>query len=160
MIWILSQTNLDLIDPVCDISERILPLVPENLKQVCFNAIDAVRRRYPKRKIQDAANFARIFITNISSNLSFRASDSAAYMAARTANAARAAGYAATAYAADGGATYADYAVAHAIAYNAMIFNDVDFYVVRTKEQKKQCDIIRGYFTINQVKEAFNKLVA
>jgi hypothetical protein len=28
------------------------------------------------------------------------------------------------------------------------------------EEQKKQCDILRKHFTIDQVREAFNKIVA
>jgi hypothetical protein len=159
MIWILEQTELDLIDPICDIAESVLYLIPGEHKQACSNAISAARRRAPKEELY-AAYDAAYDAANISASAYNRASAAAARTAASIAY-----------YVADA-AYFTDDARIEDVSYSATVarieavadsvaayFYDVASAAYK-KEQKKQCDIIRGYFTINQVKEAFNKLVA
>jgi hypothetical protein len=162
MLWILIKTDFDLIDPVCDMAEGVLHLVPEDKRLVCSNAISAARRRASKDELKAAVDAAfDIAYDTVSGNgrdaISFYSSYAArsAYCAARTASAwARAAAFrtyddAAAKAAANSAADYAYCTYSYAAA--ATIF---------FKERKIQCDILRKYFTIDQVKEAFNKLVA
>ncbi len=48
MLWILSKTGLDLVDPICDMAEEVLHLVTEDSKLACIWAISAARRRASK----------------------------------------------------------------------------------------------------------------
>jgi hypothetical protein len=128
MIWILTQTDLDLIDPLCDMVESVLDGAPE---QVCLNAINLSRCRASKDRLYDAA---RAVSTDAGdSYLHFAAGCLVRYVATRD-------------------ASQAAYTVANAVRYAIGAQFD--------KERKKQCNIIRKYFTISQIKEAFNKLVA
>jgi len=146
MIWVLSQTDLDLIDPLCDMVERVSHLVPEKVpEQVCLNAIAAARRRAPKEELYSAARAAHDDSVS-PSYLHFAAGCLARYAA----------------FIYDTGAfCYASSAsdiVSDALnaAANAARYADGIQY---GQERKKQCDILRKYFTIEQVQKAFNKLV-
>jgi len=140
MIWFLAKTDLDLIDPICDIAERVLHLVPENNRWVCSNAIDAARRRANQSELSAACNAFDDSIYSYNATYAF---------------------YAAVLYAAAHSSVYAAahslFSVAHAAAHAAAdaACSDSSY----RNEQKKQCDIIRKYFTVDQVRAAFNKLV-
>jgi hypothetical protein len=155
MLWILNKTDLDLIDPICAMVESVFYLVPKEHKQACSNAISAARRRASKDELYaaydaayDAAHIAalyaaydndnnlKLFSLANAANFAIRANALVSYYAVSRSAAADAARHAAdAAYYACGSAAY------------------------RT-EKKRQCDILRKHFTIDQVKEAFNKLVA
>jgi len=149
MLWILIKTDLDLTDPVCDMAELVLHLVPEECQLACIWALDAAKRRASKDELKAASDAAydasASLITCIGSSAA--AAAAAAYYAAAAAYVFSAASLfdsdARTRYITDRAAY-----VCVAAGYNA-----------GTTEQKKQCDILRKYFTIDQVKEAFNKLV-
>ncbi len=141
-----------LIDPVCDMVEEVLHLVPEDGQLSCIWAISAVKRHANSDELAaafDAATAAYAYYFRTRTAAARAASEAAASVAyAFAANisyyyaeAANIATYAAYYYASD-----AD-PVANTYAH------------VTLEEQKKQCDIIRKYFTIDQVREAFNKLV-
>jgi hypothetical protein len=141
MIWVLSQTDLDLIDPLCEIVEHVLDLdlAPEQepeQEQACLDAIDAARRRVSKDELYAAAGA----VCNDSG---------ASYINCAAGALAR---YAARRDKLDANAT-ADYAIANYATYHAV---DAKY----EKERKNQCDILRKYFTVDQVRAAFNKLVA
>ncbi len=137
MIWILTKTDLDLTDPICDIAERVLHLVPGDRQLACIWAISAARRRASIDEL-DAAFSAAYIATENTFNTAYDASNAAAAVASDDFSAN---------YAAD-----AVYYAANAANYD----DDDDAYFI---EKKKQCDILRKYFTIDQVREAFNKLV-
>ncbi len=112
MIWVLSQTDLDLTDPICDMVKEVLDLLPENSQLACILAVIEDK----KLDNQDVALYSASYVASY-----------AAYVAA----------YATDSYA--------------AVAAVAAVYNN---------ERQNQCDILRKYFTIDQVKTAFNKLVA
>jgi hypothetical protein len=151
MFWFLTKTDLDLTDPICDMAERVLDLVPEEGKLACIWAISAAKRRASQDELK-AAFYA-----------AYDAAD-AAYFAADSANfaseSANAAADASSAHAA--AADYTEHAISARYAARYAAFaryaggGDADY----RKEENKQCDIIRKYIAIEQVKEAFNKLVA
>jgi hypothetical protein len=162
MLWVLARTDLDLTDPLCDMAKRVLHLVPEDIKLVCSNAINSAKRRAS----QDELKAAYISTFNTANAAAFAAAYSAAYSAAYVAAyvASRTIASRTTAdYAADYAADAALYAVriaadaAYVVFSSSCAYNDFD---ASFKEKKKQCDILRKYFTIDQVREAFNKLVA
>jgi hypothetical protein len=147
MIWLLNQTGLDLIDPVCEITERVLHLVPEDGQLACIWAISATRRRASKDELAAAyvatCNAASYYVDAAhNATLSRTAAYCCAINACCDVSSVASAAYYGTAL------TYADssYYCADDTAYR--------------REQKKQCDILRKYFTIDQVKKAFNKLVS
>ncbi len=148
MLWILTKTDLNLADPICDMAERVLYLVPEDIQLACIWALSAIKRR---------ANIDEL-------DAAFYAANVAAFTARGTAAlAAAAASYAAYAYATNTAYYYTDSALASANAANYYADADADADAAFTdyrKEEKNQCDILREYFTLEQVKEAFNKLVA
>jgi hypothetical protein len=164
MLWVLSQMDLDLIDPICDMAERVLDLVPEEGKLACIWAISAAKRRASKDELSAASTAACYAVACIYASRSSTAVSNAAYYASRSA---ADAAYAAACYAAVRAASFdvADAAVDAAaanIASGTTVFNDAysaagDAY---RKEKKEQCNILRKHFTIDQVKKAFNKLVA
>jgi hypothetical protein len=144
MIWFLSQTDLDLVDPVCDMAEEVLDLVPEDSQLACIWAISAARRRANKDELI-AASYAITATPAYYYDYDYDAVSRCAV---------RAADYTANCAAID---------VVNVAAYAAnasAVAGSSDFYTDRNNEQKKQCDILRKYFTIEQVREAFNKLVA
>jgi hypothetical protein len=155
MMWLLSQTDLDLTDPICDMAEEVLYLVPEEHKLVCSNAISAARRCANRNELKAAYSAASKAARNIEEcsrtsyyrywamNSAFNVAYYAAYHSAAHHSAAHSAAVNA-AYAA--AAAVADYAVNYTTSYR--------------KEEKKQCDILRKHFTLEQVKEALNKIVA
>ncbi len=156
MLWVLSQTDLDLIDPVCDIAEGVLYLVPEDSKLACIWAISAARRRADQDELYasaDAAYSASRYSATRSADYATYAAEGAAAYAARTARGTRASAVAAS-YSATCTAKSAAAAVSAAPAACASAITAYH------EEQKNQCNIIRKYFTIDQVKEAFNKIVA
>ncbi len=122
MIWFLSQTDIDLVDPVCDMAERVLDLVPEDNQLACIWAISA-------------AHAASAHYSTCCAYYAY------AYYASRAA-----------ASAADSSRVFANKVAYYAAAATV----DFDDYI---KENRHQCDIIRKYFTIDQVEEAFNKLL-
>jgi len=121
MIWILTQTDLDLIDPVCDIAEEVLHLVPEDRQLACIWSISAARRRAKRDELKAAYDAA----TDYANEAYFGSRISYFNCAVRVA--------------------YTAYHIATDYKYN--------------KEKTKQCNIIRKYFTITQVKKALKKLV-
>ncbi len=180
MLWVLAKTGLDLIDPLCDMAERVLHLVPEESQLACIWAISAARRRANEDEL-DAAATAAEAIADAEGEAATEDADCAAYSASDAAAYAKYFATYATCSASDNVADYAaDYAaravaVAACYAYRtAHCANNTDSYAVavsvsaadsafRTaynREQKNQCDILRKYFTIDQVKEVFKKLVS
>jgi hypothetical protein len=159
MIWILNQTDLDLIDPICDIAERVFYLVPENNRSVCSNAINAARRRANKDELE-AAFDAACSASAYASDAEAYAYHPASFAASFTAAYAYAAVYANTASAYNAAASAAN--AAYVVHYVARAASDVspNAAAAYIEEKKKQCDIFRKYFTIDQVKEAFSKIVA
>jgi hypothetical protein len=165
MMWILEQTDLDLIDPVCNIAERVLHLVPEDNRLVCSNAISAARRRANQDELKAASDAAKNAIRTARSAAASCCYSCAYYVASL-----------ASLDPANTDATHAVYfafmaeAEAEAVAADD---NDDDDYdaaddtdcnkifstVACTKVKKNQCDILRRYLTIDQIKEALNKLV-
>ncbi len=158
IIWILSQTDLDLTDPLCEMAERVLHLLPEDNRLVCSNAISAAKRRASKDELYAARNAAH------------DAAFSDDYIARDAANACFAYATRTIAYAVyiSGDAMSRYNAAAYAVHYAARTAAEdsacKDGYMAKDaayrKERKKQCDILREYFTLEQVKEAFNKLVS
>ncbi len=144
MLWFLTRTDWDLIDPVCDMVERVLYLVPEDIKLVCSNAISVARRRgniYELANVWSAAKATAVNAAPAASAAAYAAYYTARIHAAYDAAAAAATCYAATSYASN-------------TIYYARGYDDYK------EEKEKQCDILRKYFTIDQIKEALNKLVA
>jgi hypothetical protein len=127
MLWVLTKTNLDLIDPICDMAEEVLHLVPEDRKLACIWAISAARRRASKDELTAAST--------------------AAYAASF--------GYGAI----NLPAAAAAYAAEYYGAANTVSLCTSSASADKNDEKNKQCDILRKYFTIDQVSEAFNKLV-
>jgi hypothetical protein len=184
MLWILAKTGLDLIDPLCDMAERVLHLVPEDRQLACIWAISAARRRANEDELnaaayaaETAAETATDATAHAEGEAATEDADCAAYSASDAAAYAKYCATDATCSASDNVAYYASRAVAVAACYayrTAHCANNTDSYAVavsvaaadsafRTaynREQKKQCDIIRKYFTITQVKKVFKKLVA
>ncbi len=145
MFWILIKTDLDIIDPVCDMAERVLHLISGDEQLVCSNFISKTRKRANKDESITAyitARAASTYYDDYAHNAACRCAVRAAYTACNSDYAADAAGYAARAAA----ASYLSCSSAYYAAYK--------------KEQKKQCDILRKYFTIDQVKKALKKLVS
>jgi len=162
MLWILSRTDLNLTDPACDMAERVLHLVPEESQLACIWAVSAAKRR---------ANFDEL-------NAASMAVNDAAKSAAKSA----AANWAASVYACDAAYAAACYVVSYSSARaathaSARAADDASraayyaacavasdtaniAYYATMQEKKKQCDILRKYFSIDQVREAFNKLVS
>jgi hypothetical protein len=138
MIWFLSQTDIDLVDPVCDMAERVLDLVPEDNQLACIWAISAAKRRAKLDELDAAYDAADAAAAHYSTCCAYYAN---AYYASRAA-----------ASAADSSRVFAN-KVAY---YAAAATIDFDDYI---KENRHQCDILRKYFTIDQVEEAFNKLL-
>ncbi len=143
MLWFLTKTDLDLVDPLCDMAERVLDLVPEKCQLACIWAISAARRRASKDELDAAKAAATDAAYAVSYNLNFPVAAAAYaaeyYGAARTVSLCASSG---AAFVVSMCATAADAAAAE------------------KEEENKQCDILREYFTIYQVREAFNKLVA
>ncbi len=127
MIWVLMQTNLDLVDPLCTIVESVLNAEPE---QICLNAIKLSRQRASTDELYIAAGAVS---NDTNASYLHRAAGALARYAARCAN-----------------------IDAYAAASYAVCCVDVINY---DKERKNQCDILREYFTVDQVRAAFNKLV-
>ncbi len=165
MLWFLTKTDLDLTDPLCDIAEGVLHLVPEEGKLACSNAINSARRRDSKDKLNSAVSTAAGYaVRSIAA--------AAAYYASRAATAAAAvrscscnAAYSTASNAANARCAHVAYAAhaANALTDAANALTDAAGAAYSTayrKERKKQCDIFRKYFTITQVKKAFKKLVA
>jgi hypothetical protein len=159
MLWILNKTDLDLTDPICDMAERVLHLVPEYSQAVCKRAISAARRRAKKDEL-DAA-FAAATAVSVAAYDAARVD--ASYSARYAADSSYNWGYYSTARAAASAAattilTFDTYRVAFfaASAHAASANNtDNDYF----EERKNQCNILRKYFTVDQVRAAFNKLV-
>ncbi len=153
MLWILSKTGLDLATPICDIAEEVLHVVPEESQLACIWAISAARRRASKDEL-DAAYEAAY------------EADGCCSIAYNASHASNAAAYAITAstYAVDAFRTTVAVHAARYAQYAAMSAASAVYYARGSaacrKEEKKQCDILRKHFTIDQVREAFNKLVA
>ncbi len=167
MLWFLTST-FDITDFLCDIAEGVLHLVPEEHRLACSNAISAVRRRANIDELNAAAEAARS---------AYYATSTTAY--SDTAFSATAAAHSASGYASSHSSFFASNCsscAAAAAAHNAGASDAVSMaaryadgsasrYVdgadgtKYNEEKKKQCDILRKYFTIDQVKEAFNKLV-
>jgi len=179
MIWVLTQTDLDLIDPICDMAESVLHLVPEDNRLVCSNAISAARSRASKDELNtaDAAVWAAANVASYANAASYAAAHwAAAYAIAMFAAAADTdvadadvsdAAVAVADSAADAFADAAYYTAYASRTVNYDYFSRADYEdadnAARSalrKEQNKQCDIFRKYFTIDQIREAFNKLVA
>jgi len=153
MIWILSQMDLDLTDPVCDMAEGVLDLVPEEHQLACIWAVSAARRRAKQDEL-DAAYDAAYAAANTAA--AYAAADAAStYFFANYAD------YATRSVTKVASYVAADAAAAHAAAYAdaAAADDSFNYNTAYSKEKKNQCDILRKYFTIDQVKEAFNKLV-
>jgi hypothetical protein len=148
LLLILSKTDFDLTDPICDIAERVLHLIPENIRLMCIKNINAARSRANEDELK-----AAIYATNAAYN-GISASTSAA-----TDDAVDAACYAAW-YSIDHSAASATNVASFASDASAGAFNPDTYNTSYIQGQKNQCDIFRKYFTIDQVKEAFNKLVA
>ncbi len=155
MLCLLAKTHFNLIDPVCDIAERVLHLVPEEHQLVCIWAINAARKRADKDELDTAyasikadANAADAAwnAVAVSVDTAYPASFAAAYAAAYAAAAA-------AAYSADYNCYFKYYVsyVSSAASYAAYASGNL------MEEKKKQCDILRKYFTIDQVREALNK---
>jgi len=145
LLLILSKTEFDLIDPICDIAERVLPLIPEAIRLMWIKNINAARKRTNKDELKDAiyaANAAYAVISAQTSAATDDAVDAACYAAWYYVNH--------CAESATNVAMFAADAASDATAYNTDYF----------EETKKQCDILRKYFTVDQVRESFNKLVA
>ncbi len=165
MIWVLTQTCFDLIDPICDIAEGILHLIPEDNRLVCSNAISAARRRASKEELNAARtasyhNSYYVFYDSFDVSITYHVYSAARYAARYAADFASctnntdddaSANAASCAYLADNVCRSAS---------SAFFYYSGYYFSACNKEQKKQCDIFRKYFTIDQVKEAFNKLVA
>ncbi len=128
MIWVLTKTDLDLIDPLCTMVENVLL----DKETVCLNAIAAARRRAPEDELKD------VYIAIDASGTSYL--HVAAGCLAR--------------YAINRHAAYASCIPTYAASYVDGMFYD------KEKWGKKQCNILRKYITVDQVKEAFNKLVS
>lgn len=143
MIWILSRTDLDLTDPICDIAEGVLYLVPKDSKAVCRRAIRAARRRANKNEL-NAAYKAAVAAANVygDNDLTY-----ASYAAVNSIYAA---------------ASCCDFNAISCANYAFSVFSVFDSIYAGSyeEEMKRQCNILRKYFTIEQVREAFNKLVA
>jgi len=153
MLWVLTKTDIDLTDPICDIAERVLHLVPKDGQAVCRRAIGAARRRASKDELNAARIAARSIATNattIAGADSAHATDSIAYYAYCAATPST---FGCAAEAARSAAHYAAYALTDS-AYNV---SDSAYHAAYQKEQKKQCDILRKYFTITQVRKALKK---
>jgi hypothetical protein len=58
MLWILTKTELDIIDPLCDIAEGVLHLVQKDSQLSCIAAISAARRRANKDELKAARDAA------------------------------------------------------------------------------------------------------
>jgi len=140
MLWVLTRTDLDLVDPVYEIVEEVLDLVPEECQLACIWSISAAKRRASKEELNAAYDAAYS-----AASYAYACNNSRA-----VADAAVAAADLAYAY---GSNTSYYYAAASAYAASTAAFAEME-------EQKKQCDILRKYITIEQVREAFNKLVA
>jgi hypothetical protein len=132
MIWVLNKTDLDLIDPLCDIVESVLNKLDKETKQVCLNAISATKRRASEDELSAAAN---AIDDSGNSCIHLACSCLARYAQGRH-------------------ASYAATVITYSASYVDGLFYD------REKWGKKQCNIFRKYFTITQVQEALNKLVA
>jgi hypothetical protein len=204
MFWFLTQTDLDLIDPLCDIAEGVLHLIPEESQLSCIWAISAARRRANIDELDAAfsaaehsagiyarsnavAYYAAYAAYATADYCSFAArADTYAYGAYATAHyaactaseisiakdndASRAASDDASRSAADAASNAAD-AASDAASYAARassntnrslwaVVSDNASYAAYRNEKKKQCNILRKYFTIDQIKEALNKLVS
>jgi len=175
VLWVLVKADLDLIDPICDIAEGVLHLVPEEYQLACIWAISAARRRASKDEL-DAASYAAnnafyhdsvddVYVsacTNATIN-SRAAADAAAKSAANAAEYVSALydgnifDISMSIYSTSGNAISAIY---YAVGSTEIIAKVRDYTDACNKENKKQCNIIRGYFNIEQVKESFNKLVS
>ncbi len=157
MLWILAKTYLDLIDPLCDMVEEVLHLVPEDIKLVCSNAISAARRRANQEELTAVRNAAKAAAAY--GCCAYSASSSAADAAACAADYAANDAYYVSDY--DSGAYVWDAANIAATAAGAGAANyfnnaNVNSYHIRyNEEKKKQCNILRKHFTLDQVKEAF-----
>ncbi len=139
MFWILSQTDLDLVDPTCNMIERVLHLVPEDGQLACIWALSAAKRRASKDELKAASYAAYRAIPEPSLENMRDGSRSVVY---------------AIAHITEYDIEHINAAVAAADAVRAAVASNYD------KENLAQCNILRKYFTIDQVKEAFNKLVA
>ncbi len=160
MIWALSQTDLDLIDPICEMAERVLHLVPEDSKLACIWAISAAKRRASKDELAAARAAAHDAASSVYASAVDAAFVSAAYYAARAAAASAASSSAAVAAAARTSSEAAASAVRAAADADDSAANEAKDTYAYSNERKKQCDILRKYFTLEQVKEAFSKIVA
>jgi hypothetical protein len=164
MLWVLTKTDLDLTDPICDIAEGVLHLVPEEGKLACSNAINSARRRDSKDKLNSAISAAADYAArSIAAAVAYYASRSIAAAAVRSCSCNAA--YSTASNAANARCTHVAYAAhaANALTDAANALTDAAGAAYSTayrKERKKQCDIFRKYFTITQVKKAFKKLVA
>jgi hypothetical protein len=172
MLWILTKTDLDLIDPLCTIAKRVLHLIPEKHKQhklVCINAINAAQRRAPKDELEAVAAAAhesphRRDAGDESYFACYPASFAANYacIAIYRKNLSRAK------WTSSNAANYGlCYLFLRYYEDSLAAATRVVDYAIRAhyfsepmdREQKKQCNILRKYFTINQVQKAFNELV-
>jgi hypothetical protein len=185
MLWVLSQTDLDLIDTVCDIVEEVLPLLSKDSKLSCIAAISAARRRASKDELEHAyssamsAADAASHIDSWTSSYAIAAAANAASVAASfldntnpypaacsvTSCAIYASSAAASVSRCTASAAASAFASAAASLTAVRTADDTDDFAAtvytdaETNERKKQCDIIREHFTIDQVREEFNKLV-
>jgi hypothetical protein len=169
MIWILYKTGFDLTDPICNIAEGVLHLVPEDMQLACIWSISAAKRRANKDELTAAKAAAddsiRCAISTSSNSVVDYAAGNAihaayctvSYCTSRTSLTLTDPSLTALGYA-DDVLTAAAEAVADA-AYADAAYADANDFDASFKERKKQCDILRNYFTIDQVKKAFNKLV-
>jgi hypothetical protein len=165
MLWFLAKTDLDLINPICDMAERVLHLVPEDCQAVCRRAISAARSRAKRDELNAASDAAYADATDAADAV--HTADTA-YACADSISTDAAAYYATTSsiYAAANAANYSatlivNYAVRTATsARSAAADAGDDYFATEKEEQKKQCDILRKYITIEQVREALNKLVS
>ncbi len=152
MIWILNQTDLDLTYPLCDMAKRVLHLVPEDHRLVCSNAIRAARSRANQDELNTVSVAADAAYDRTFNDISHDAVRTAYFAASAVTDASCVAVYAARA-AAEAALNAARNAASEAAGSSA-------YYDAYIKEQKKQCDILRKYLTIEKVKKAFNKLVS
>jgi len=145
ILWILTKTNLDLTDPLCDIVESVLHFVPENHRQGFINIIDATRKRANLSELLDADVF---FATCTNNYVAISASHLTRYAFLYSISA-----FHANSSPCATSVVFYVYSAAYcySAAYAAFAYDN---------ERKNQCDIFRKYFTIEQVQKAFNKLVA
>jgi hypothetical protein len=138
MLWILTKTDLDLTDPICDMAEEVLHLVPKECQLACIWALDAAKRR-AKRDELDAAEAAV-----------YRATYDIGCNSYATASAANAIYYVI--------ARINEFDHAYAGILPDVFVNSAAAAARYVEKQNNQCNILRKYFSIEQVKEAFNKL--